>query len=197
MIASSRATGGPRSDVFAIRRALPADVPALTALIERSVAALSVGYYSPAQIVSATRYVFGVDTQLIADGTYYAVEQGGTLVAAGGWSHRRTLFGGDQMKQGGDMRDRGLDPTVSPARIRAFFVDPQWVRRGLGRLLFRECERAAALHGFRAFELVATLPGEPLYAALGFVCEERFDVDLPDGVTLPVARMTRAIVSAP
>lgn len=178
-----------------MRRAVPDDVAALTSLIERSVAELSAGYYTPEQIVSATRYVFGVDTQLIADGSYYVMEQHGVLVGAGGWSRRRTLFGGDQMKSTADGRDTLLDPRVSPARIRAFFVHPQWARRGLARLLFEECERAAARHGFRAFELVATLPGEPLYAALGFIVEERFDVDLPDGVTLPVCRMSRAIAS--
>lgn len=196
MTVSPQSSRAGTTDAFTIRRALPNDVGAISALIERSVAALSLGYYTPEQIVSSTRYVFGVDTQLIADGTYYVVEHDGTLVGAGGWSHRRTLFGGDQMKAARDGRDAMLDPSVSPARIRAFFVDPQWARRGLGRLLFGACEHAAAQHGFRAFELVATLPGEPLYAALGFMVDERFDVALPDGVALPVARMTRPISPA-
>lgn len=178
---------------FRVRAATAGDVPALGALIERSVAGLSVGFYTAAQVASATRHVFGVDTQLIADGTYYAVERGSTLVAAGGWSMRRTLFGGDQLKQNGNISDALLDPGTSPARIRAFFVDPSWARRGLGRLLYAECERAARAAGFRAFELVATLPGEPLYAALGFTVAERYALDLPEGVSLPVARMTRTI----
>ncbi|HJR42978.1 MAG TPA: GNAT family N-acetyltransferase [Gemmatimonadaceae bacterium] len=186
-------TSAAEETAFRLRAATAGDVPALGALIERSAAGLSVGFYTAAQVASATRHVFGVDTQLIADGTYYAVERGSTLVAAGGWSIRRTLFGGDQLKQDGDIGDALLDPGTSPARIRAFFVDPSWARRGLGRLLYTECERAARAAGFRAFELVATLPGEPLYAALGFTVTERYALDLPEGVSLPVARMIRTI----
>jgi len=138
--------------------------------------------------------VFGPDTQLIADGTYYVVEAGGTLAAAGGWSRRATLFGGDQMK---DQLDPLLDPAREPARIRAFFVHPAWARRGLARRLFDECRRAACAHGFRSMELGATLPGEPLYRALGFAALERLDVALPDGVTLPIIRMARPIAPEP
>jgi GNAT superfamily N-acetyltransferase len=151
---------------------------------------LSVGYYTPAQAESALVHVFGPDTQLIADGTYYVVESGSTLVAAGGWSHRRTHYGGDQMKTG---HDPTLDPATEPARIRAFFVHPAWARRGLGRLMFEHCRSAARAAGFRALTLVATLPGVPLYDALGFVAGERFVVPMADGVDLPVVQMTREI----
>ena len=173
-----------------LRPATDADVPALRALIEQSVRGLSGGFYTPAQVESALRYVFGPDTQLIADGTYYVVEAEGDVVAAGGWSRRRTLYGGDQMRTGADPP---LDPASEPARIRAFFVHPSWARRGLGRLLFNECLAAARAAGFRELELVATLPGEPLYAALGFAARERTTVALPDGEGLPVVRMTRGM----
>src|SRR5262245_10112134 len=116
-----------------IRHATPADVPALRHLIEQSVRALSVGYYTPAQIESALRHVFGPDTQLIADQTYYVIVDDGALAAAGGWSRRRTLYGGDQMKAA---EDPLLDPATESARIRAFFVHPAWARGGLGRQLF-------------------------------------------------------------
>jgi GNAT superfamily N-acetyltransferase len=165
-------------------------VPALRALIDASVRALSVGYYTPAQAESALVHVFGPDTQLIADATYYVVESSGGLVAAGGWSRRRTLYGGDQTKSG---EDPVLDPAVEPARIRAFFVHPAWTRRGLGRLIFDRCLTAAREAGFRELTLVATLPGVPLYAALGFTARESFAVPMPDGLELPVLRMTRAI----
>ena len=173
-----------------LRAATAADLPALRALIAASVRGLSVGYYTPAQAESALVHVFGPDTQLIADGTYYVVESAGVLVAAGGWSHRRTHFGGDQMKSGDDPE---LDPATEPARIRAFFVHPAWARRGLGRLMFETCRTAARDAGFRALTLVATLPGVPLYEALGFVAEKAFAVSMPDGVELPVIRMTREI----
>ena len=116
------------------------DVPSLRALIETSARALSVGFYSPAQIEAAVRYVFGVDSQLIADGTYYVVDSADGPAAAGGWSRRRTLYGGDQMKGASDPL---LDPATEAARIRAFFVHPVWARRGLGRLLYASCARAA------------------------------------------------------
>ncbi len=176
--------------MFDVRVATDADVPALRTLIALSVRGLSVGYYTPAQAESALVHVFGPDTQLIADGTYYVVASGGTLVAAGGWSRRRTLYGGDQTKSGADPL---LDPATEPARIRAFFVHPSWARRGLGRLLFEHCLAAARAAGFRELTLVATLPGVPLYEALGFVAGERFVVPMPGGVELPVVRMWRKV----
>jgi GNAT superfamily N-acetyltransferase len=176
--------------VFDVRVATDADVPALRTLIGESVRGLSVGYYTPAQAESALIHVFGPDTQLIADGTYYVVESGGALVAAGGWSHRRTLYGGDQTKSGADP---ALDPATEPARIRAFFVHPAWARRGLGRLMFEHCRDAARAAGFRDLTLVATLPGVPLYEALGFTAGERFVVPMSGGLELPVVRMTRAV----
>jgi GNAT superfamily N-acetyltransferase len=177
--------------MLTLRLATPADIPALRALIEQSVRALSAGYYTGPQVESALRYVFGPDTQLIADRTYHVIEgPAGELVAAGGWSRRGTLYGGDQMK---GAEDPLLDPATDPARIRAFFVHPAWGRRGLGRRLFDRCAADAAGAGFRALELVATLPGEPLYRALGFVPLERSAAPLPDGVALPVVRMARPL----
>jgi GNAT superfamily N-acetyltransferase len=166
-------------------------VPAITALIDRSVRALSTEHYSDAQVESALRYVFGVDTQLVRDRTYYVIESGGgNLAAAGGWSRRRTLYGGDQTKRADDPL---LDPATDPARIRAFFVDPAWARRGLGRQLFAACAEAATAAGFRSLELMATLPGVPFYEALGFAAVERSAATMPDGEVLALVRMTRPL----
>jgi GNAT superfamily N-acetyltransferase len=174
-----------------MRLATDADVPALQRLIEQSVRALSEGFYSAAQIDSALRYVFGADTLLIADGTYYVMPAADeSLMAAGGWSRRATLYGGDQMKSAADPL---LDPATQAARIRAFFVHPAWARRGLARRLFERCARDAQAAGFRSLELMATLPGEPLYRALGFTEIERLTTTLPDGVGLPVVRMGRPL----
>lgn len=170
-----------------VRVATDADVPALRTLIAESVRGLSAGYYTAAQAESALVHVFGPDTQLIADGTYYVVESDGVLIAAGGWSHRRTLYGGDQTKSGADP---ALDPSAEPARIRAFFVHPTWARRGLGRLMFERCRDAARAAGFHELTLVATLPGVPLYKALGFEVQHSFAVPMPDGLELPVVRMS-------
>ena len=175
--------------MIAVRAARLDDLPAIEALITRSARELSAGYYTPAQVDALLRYVFGADSQLIRDGTYFVCEtDGGVLVAAGGWSRRATLYGGDRMKAA---EDPVLDPATEPARIRAYFVDPAWARQGLGRRLFAECLAAARASGFRSLALVATLPGEPLYRALGFALAERFSLDLPDGSVVPVARMTR------
>jgi len=167
-----------------------ADVPAVQALIATSVRSLSTDFYTPAQIEAAITAVFGVDTQLIADCTYYVIVDAAEPVAVGGWSYRRTLYGGDQMKGAEDPR---LDPRTEPARIRAFFVHPAWARRGLAKRLYGECARAAYAAGFRRFELMATLPGEPLYAALGFSPVERIVLPLAAGVELPLVRMARRI----
>ena len=175
---------------YHVRPADRSDIPAIERLIERSVRELSVAYYAAAQIESALAFMFGVDSQLVDDGTYHVIEADGELVAAEGWSRRRTLFGGDQWKHGADEL---LDPAREPARIRAFFVDPSWSRRGLGRTLFDLCVRDARAAGFRRLELMATMRGEPLYRALGFTAEERIELALPDGVRVPLVKMSRPI----
>lgn len=174
-----------------LRLATLADLPKLRELIEQSVRSLSAKYYTPSQIESALRHVFGPDTQLIADQTYYVFEsEARELAAAGGWSCRRTLYGGDQMK---GTEDPLLDPTTDAARIRAYFVHPAWARRGLARRLFDRCAEDAVRMGFRTVELMATLPGEPLYLALGFEPLERLSAFLPDGECLPMVRMVRPL----
>lgn len=172
-----------------VRLATELDIPILQDLIPASVRALSTGYYTDRQIESALRYIFGVDSQLIADGTYYAVASDDEVVGCGGWSKRKTLFGGDQIKE---EFDDLLDPAREPARIRAFFVHPRWTRRGIGRSIIEACESAALQQGFRGLELVATLPGEPLYAAMGYAVTRRFDIAMPDGESLPAANMVKS-----
>ena len=159
-------------------------------MIALSVRGLSGKYYSRAQIDAALTDVFGVDSQLIADGTYYIIDGESGPAASGGWSRRATLYGGDQAK---GAEDPLLDPATDAARIRAFFVHPDYARRGLARQLFAACESAARAAGFRRFELMATLPGEPLYAALGFVALERIEPALSNGVAVPFIRMARTI----
>lgn len=177
-------------DAFRLRRARRDDVGALQRLIEHSVRQLGAAWYSSEQIASALRFMFGVDTQLIDDGTYYVVQDADRIVAGGGWSGRRTLFGGDQWKEGADAP---LDPATDAARIRAFFVDPASARRGLGRMLFDQCLTDARIAGFQRLELMATLPGEPLYRALGFEAEAQVSLALPDGVEVPLVRMSRTV----
>jgi GNAT superfamily N-acetyltransferase len=173
-----------------LRLARPDDVARMEALIARSGVELSAGFYSARQAAAVTRHVFGVDSQLIADRTYFLIEQDGALLACGGWSKRRTLFGGDRAKSGADPL---LDPALEPARIRAFFVAPEMARRGLGRQLLRHCSEQALLAGFDALELAATMPGVPLYLAAGFDIVERFELSLPDDVSVPLARMRKHI----
>ena len=173
-----------------LRLATTRDIPAIQALIAASVRGLSGDWYSADVIEQSIAHVFGVDTQLVADGTYYVIDDGGSPVAAGGWSARRTLYGGDQAKTAEDPR---LDPAVDAARIRAFFVHPAMARRGLARRLYEQCEADAVRAGFTAFELAATLPGVPLYRTLGFAAHEPVTVPLPDGLTLACVRMTRTI----
>lgn len=173
-----------------VRTALAADIPAMEALIWRSGIELSEGFYTGEQARAITQHVFGVDSQLVADQTYFAVEQDGRLVACGGWSKRSTLFGADHTKQGVDAL---LDPASEPARIRAFFVEPAAARQGLGRLLLQHCTDAAAEAGFHSLELAATLPGVPLYLACGFAPVETFELTLPGEVRVALTRMRKDI----
>jgi GNAT superfamily N-acetyltransferase len=175
---------------LSIRKAMASDIPHLGPLIAESVRRLSEGYYSTEEAERALVRVFGVDSQLVEDGTYYVAERDGELAGCGGWSKRATLFGGDQTKQG---EDAELRPGAAPARIRAFFVHPSHARRGIGTRLLEVCESAARGHGFTEAELVATLPGVPLYEALGYEAVEPITVDLEDGYVLRCIRMRKGL----
>jgi GNAT superfamily N-acetyltransferase len=183
---------------FQIRPAVFADVPKLRALIDASVRRLQAGDYTPAQIESALRTVFGVDSQLISDGTYLLAEVASprqvgvseepVIVACGGWSKRKTLYGGDRWHA---RQDDLLDPGTDAAKIRAFFVHPDWARRGIGALVLDACEAAARSAGFTRFEMGATLTGVKLFQTRGYVAAERLEVPLENGITLPIVHMVK------
>jgi len=173
-----------------LRKATLADIPALNALIARSARGLSTADYRPAQVEGALRGAFGVDTQLLADETYYVVEDGRHIVGCGGWSFRSTLFGGDA-RAGRDSST--LDPATQAAKIRAFFVDPGNARRGIGSLLLDHCEQQARAHGFTCVELMATLPGVKLYAARGYVGGPKVHIDVGSGETIEFIPMHKAL----
>lgn len=173
---------------YQLRKATPADQAALESLIARSARELSTQDYTPEQIEGALRGAFGVDSQLIEDGTYFAVESQGKIVGCGGWSRRRTLFGGDAHTQ----RDAAeLDPLQDAAKIRAFFVDPAHARQGIGKAILEHCESEAKAWGFSRFELMATLPGVRLYNAHGYVPGTPVQHLLSSGVTIEFVPMSR------
>ena len=173
-----------------LRAARRDDAPRIAELMRASVLELFPRQYDERQTASAAVHIADLDLQLIEDGTYYVYEQDGEIIACGGWSRRNKLFAGR-----GDADDdaRALDPATEPARVRAMFVRGDRTRRGLGRAILERCERDAAAAGFTAFVLGATLAGEPLYRAFGFVEDERFQVEMPDGVTVECVAMSRPI----
>ena len=171
------------------RLATPADIPALKILMERSISLLLPAFLSPEE-VSASHEVMGLDTQLIADGTYFVVEADGAIAGCGGWSRRATLFGGDHTSG----RDAALmDPATEAARVRAMYTDPDFTRRGVGRLILSLCEARAAAEGFKSCEMAATMGGEPLYAACGYHRIEPFEAETSNGVRVPLVRMGKAL----
>jgi GNAT superfamily N-acetyltransferase len=173
-----------------LRLATPQDIPVLRELIRISVRSLQARDYTPAQLESALEIVYGVDSQLIADGTYFAVEAPGTIAGCGGWSKRKTLYGGDVWA---GREDTLLDPLTSPAKIRAFFVHPDWARQGIGSMILEACESAAKAAGFKRLEMGATLTGVPFYRVKGYVAQESLEVALKEGLTLPIVRMTKDV----
>ncbi|MEO6582642.1 MAG: GNAT family N-acetyltransferase [Sphingomicrobium sp.] len=165
------------------------DRPALVRLIDRSIDQLQRGFLSPEQIV-ASHAMMGIDTELVADGTYFIIEQAGAIAGCGGWSRRATLFGGDHSTE---LREpRLLNPAAEPARIRAMYTDPDFVRRGVGRLILQLCEQAAAAEGFSQVEMMATLSGEPLYSAAGYTVIAPASYTVAE-VTVPLLRMGKAL----
>lgn len=187
-----------------IRKAVPKDVPALRGLIEASVRELQAVDYTLAQMEGALETVFGVDSQLIEDGTYFVAEvkarqkpdesarsddnEEWVIAGCGGWSKRKTLYGGDRWTR---REDSLLDPQRDAAKIRAFFIHPAWARRGVGTRILEACEIAASAAGFGRYEMGATLTGAKLFGAKGYRAVEQIEVPLKDGLTLPVIRMAK------
>ena len=166
------------------------DRESIKELIAASARALSREHYNDAQIDAAIATVFGVDTDLIEDGTYFVAESSGSLVGCGGWSRRKTLFGGDQYSD----RDKAyLDPASEPAKIRAFFIHPGHARKGVARAILARCEEEAIAHGFHALELMATLPGIAFYKSCGFSEQGDFDLDLVAGIKLELVPMRKEL----
>ena len=173
-----------------IRPARLDEIPELETLIRLSARALSRDDYSDAEIEACVAHVFGVDSELVADGTYSVVEEGGHAVACGGWSRRKTLFGGDNYEG----RESGfLDPATDAAKIRAFFVHPNFARRGLGTLILRHCEHEARAAGFTRMEMMATLPGVKLYRTLGYAGDTPQVFDMPNGIPVTFVPMYRQL----
>ena len=186
-----------------LRLAVPEDVPELRQLIDASVRGLQTEDYTQAQIEGALQTVFGVDSQLIADGTYIVAEveaaeaenpasaatkHEAMIVGCGGWSKRKTLYGSDQWT---GREDSLLDPKKDAAKIRAFFIHPAWARRGVGSLILQACEDAARIAGFMRFEMGATLTGAKLFGAKGYVPVKPISIPLGNGETLPVIHMEK------
>jgi GNAT superfamily N-acetyltransferase len=176
-----------------LRPATEADIPALHRLIELSVRVLQRNDYTPEQLDAALGTVLGLDTQLVADRTYLIAEAHAAcarhLAGCGGWSKRKTLFGSDHA----DVREPELlDPKTDAAKIRAFFIHPDFARRGIGSKILEACESAARAAGFSRFEMGATLTGVPLYLARGYKVLERIEVPMRNGLTLGVVRMTKS-----
>ncbi len=176
---------------WTLRLAREGDIPSLEELIPLSARSLLAQHYSLAQIEAAFALVFGVDRQLIEDGTYFVAAQQRQVLGCGGWSRRRSLFGSGKGRNAKD--NHPLNPERDPARIRAFFVHPSWARQGIGRGILLACETAMLQAQFRTVELSATLAGEPLYAKHGYKVLERYEIPMSRGLKLPVVRMTKRL----
>ena len=180
---------GVAPESIRIRIAHLDEIASLNELVAASVRGLQREDYSDARLEAALASVYGVDSTLIEDGTYYVCEVGSEIVACGGWSKRHTLYGGDHWTA---REDDFLDPSCDAAKIRAFFVHPNWARRGIGTALLTYCENAAAAEGFGRFEMGSTLTGVPFYRTFGYSEEGNVDVPLPTGDVLPVVRMSKS-----
>ena len=176
---------------FTHRVATEADIPALVTVMDRAIAGPLAAFLSPEQ-VAASRKLMGLDSQIIADRTYFIVERDGVIAGCGGWSRRITEYGGDHTP---GRVPAPLTSGVDAARVRAMYTAPEFLRQGVGRLILDLCEAAAAAEGYNRVELVATLGGEPLYRAAGYGEVERFEDDR-GGVPVPLVRMSKRLAGA-
>jgi N-acetylglutamate synthase-like GNAT family acetyltransferase len=176
---------------YIIRKAQLEDRAAIEQLIVESARRLSLEDYSERQIEAAITTIFGVDTDLILDGTYFVAERSGGLIGCGGWSKRKTLFGGDQFAS----RDTSeLDPKTEPAKIRAFFIHPLCAREGIARAILAACESEARACGFQSLELMSTLPGLKFYKACGYEADERVEYEAGDGIKVEFVLMRKELL---
>ncbi len=176
---------------FQIRTARSADIDQITELIAASVRGLAHGFYDDRQIELSIKSVFGVDTELINDGTYFVVESDGRIAGCGGWSRRKTLYGASDYA---DSRNPEiLDPAVDAAKIRAFFIPPNWARKGIGTLILNTCESEATAEGFKSAEMMATLPSVHLYRARGYGGDERVQIPVGEGVAIECIKMRKEL----
>ena len=177
---------------LSLRIAVVADIPSLERLILQSVRGLAPGYYSPVQIERSIKTVFGVDVELITDKTYFVAESvDGVIAGCGGWGKRKTLYGASNYKNSRD--SEMLDPRTEPAKIRAFFVHPDRVRKGIGRAILQKCELEAKTGGFRSAEMMATLPGVDFYKRCGYIGDTRVSISLGEGVSIDCIAMQKQL----
>ena len=177
--------------MLSVRIAKLEDIPRLSSLMKQAVEELSTSFYSAEQTQNAAKYLTNPDPDIIGDGTYFVVEHLTEAVGCGGWSTRRKLFTGSEDQE--SLSADRLNPLSEAAKIRAFFVIPQYARQGIARKIYEQCESAALLAGFQSLELMATLPGVPLYRALGFKDGEEVNIELPNGSSLPCLSMFKSI----
>ena len=173
---------------FLLRTAQVSDYSSIERLVEVSVRKLAAADYSPEQIAGALKTAFGLDTQLIKDQTYFVVESGHSLIGCGGWSYRETLFGSDFEQS---RSCRLIDPLTGAAKIRAFFVDPDFSRMGVATMILQKCEQQAQAAGFGKLELMATLPGIRLYEKRGYVAGEPIYYPLGGQLTIKFVPMVK------
>jgi N-acetylglutamate synthase-like GNAT family acetyltransferase len=176
---------------FTLRKAEMSDLEKIAELIAASVRGLSAEDYDEQQIELSVRSVFGVDTELIEDGTYFVAEADGKIVGCGGWSKRKTLYGASHYEKSRDSVE--LYPATEPAKIRAFFIHPDQARKGIGTMILDACEDEARTHGFKNVEMMATLPGVKLYAVRGYTGDERVGVPVGEGVEIDCVIMKKKL----
>lgn len=175
---------------FYLRKATVKDIDGIRALIDASVRGLQAGDYSSGQIDASLKTVFTIDSRLIEDGTYFvALTDNGEMAGCGGWSKRKTLYGGDAQIE--RIEPELLNPTIDAAKVRAIFVHPKFARMGLGSLILRAAEEAAVEAGFRRFEMGSTLTGVALYSLKGYREVERVQVPVGVGENIEVVRMVK------
>ena len=171
--------------MFTYRKAEIQDIPAIKELMDLSISKV-LGKLTDKKELEASFESMGLDTKLIEDNSYFLIFEADNLIGSGGYSIRKTLFGGNHTP---NRSDDLLVPGKEPSKIRAMYTHPDWIRKGVGSMILELSENESKKLGFNKAELMATISGILLYQDRGYEVDKEIEYESRAGNKVRMYRM--------